>query len=148
MKDYKDRTIKKLMKIIDRVDDAGDLLDEEVQAYDKAIEEYLDGREEELLALTKKEPYESYSNCVILRDTEDGEITVKAYSDDQAGKMMYDVSRAICFSDCDDTYEIIKIVYRGREVEYNGWMPGMVMSYSFKETGDEAWSGCFPQWDH
>lgn len=97
-----------------------------------------------------KEPtkYTSYKNCVILRDKEDGEITIKSYSDDDADVMMRDVSEIICFSDCDDTWDVIKIVYMGREVEYTGWQPGMVMSYEYTETGDEAWSGCFPQWDH
>lgn len=89
-----------------------------------------------------------YKNAYILLDREDGEVIVKAYEECEDNKMMRDVSKHICFSDCDDTYEVIKIVYHGREVEYNGWQPGMVMTYSFKETGDEAWSGVFEQWDH
>ena len=89
-----------------------------------------------------------YKNAYILRDREDGEVIVKTYCDEDADKMMRDVSKVICFSDCDDTFEVIKIVYMGREVEYAGWQPGMVMSYEYPVTGDEAWSGCFPQWDH
>ena len=98
----------------------------------------------------RKEPTKdtSYKNCVILRSKEDGEITIKSYSDDDADVMMRDVSKVICFSDCDDMWDVIKIVYMGREVEYTGWQPGMVMSYEYTETGDEAWSGCFPQWNH
>lgn len=98
--------------------------------------------------LENKEPTFSYKNCYILRDREDGEVIVKAYDDDKADVMMRDVSKVICFSDCDDTFEVIKIVYMGREVEYTGWQPGMVMAYSFRDTGDEAWSGVFEQWDH
>ena len=89
-----------------------------------------------------------YSNCYILRDREDGEVIVKTYDDDKVDVMMRDVSKIICFSDCDDTFEVVKIVYKGREVEYAGWQPGMVMSYEYTVTGDEAWSGCFPQWNH
>ena len=89
-----------------------------------------------------------YKNAYILRDREDGEIIVKAYADEDSDKMMRDVSKVICFSDCDDTFEVAKIVYMGREVEYTGWQPGMVMSYKYAVTGDEAWSGCFPQWEH
>jgi hypothetical protein len=89
-----------------------------------------------------------YKNAYILRDREDGEIIVKAYADEESDKMMRDVSKVICFSDCDDAFEVTKIVYMGREVEYAGWQPGMVMSYEYTVTGDEAWSGCFPQWEH
>lgn len=89
-----------------------------------------------------------YQNAFLLLDREDGEVIVKAYEEHEDNMMMRDVSKQICFSDCDDTYDVIKIVYMGREVEYTGWRPGMVMSYEYTETGDEAWSGCFPQWDH
>lgn len=98
---------------------------------------------------TKEETdFEYHKNCVMLRNTEDSEIIVKTYKEDKTDTMMRDVSKIICFSDCDDTWEVIKIVYMGREIEYTGWQPGMVMSYEFTATGDEAWSGCFPQWDH
>ena len=89
-----------------------------------------------------------YKNAYILRDREDGEIIVNAYADEDSDNMMRDVSKVICFSDCDDTFEIIRIVYHGREVEYTGWQPGMIMSYEFTETHDEAWYGYFPHWDH
>lgn len=89
-----------------------------------------------------------YKNAYILRDREDGEIIVNAYADEDSSEMMRDVSKIICFSDCDDTFEVIKIIYMGREVKYTGWQPGMVMSYKYTATGDEAWSGRFPRWDH
>ena len=89
-----------------------------------------------------------HSNCYITRDREDGEIIVHSYDNNESDIMMRDVSKVICFSDCDDTWEVISIIYRGREVEYAGWAPGMVMRYSYKATGDEAWEGCFPRWDH
>lgn len=89
-----------------------------------------------------------YQNAYILLDREDGEIIVKAYEEYEDNMMMREVSKQICFSDCDDTYEVIKIVYHGREIEYDGWRPGMVMSYSYKTTGDFAWEESFPQWDH
>lgn len=89
-----------------------------------------------------------YKNGYILRDREDGEIFVKAYADEDSDKMMRDVSKIICFSDCDDTFEVVGIIYKGREIEYAGWRPSMEMTYEYIATGDEAWSGCFPQWDH
>ena len=89
-----------------------------------------------------------YWNAYILRDNEDGEIIIKAFTNEESEQMMCDVSKHICFSDCDDTFEVIKIIYHGREVEYGGWCPGMLMQYYFKVTGDLAWERSFPQWDH
>jgi hypothetical protein len=103
---------------------------------------------EEILDKCLPDGYAYYSNCYILRSREDGEIIVKSYDKEKSEVMMRDVSKQICFSDCDDTYEVIAIVYHGREVEYNGWQPGMVMSYDFAGTDDLAWSGVFEQWDH
>ena len=132
-------------------DGIADEFDEDSETY-KAIAEVeedlsilLKSYEEVICA--KKEPV-SCKNCYILRDHEDGEVIVKTYDENQADVMMRDVSKVICFSDCDDTFEVIKIVYHGREVEYAGWRPGMEMAYYFSVTGDLAWSGCFPHWDH
>lgn len=111
-----------------------------------AIDKLLAVYETELYEKEEAEPWTSHKNCVVLLDREDGEVFVKVYED--ADVMMRDVSHIICFSDCDDTFEVTKIVYMGREVEYIGWRPGMVMSYEYTVTGDKAWSGCFPQWDH
>ena len=99
--------------------------------------------------VAEKENYcHRYSNCYILRDCEDGEVIVKTYDDDKANTMMRDVSKIICFSDCDDTFEVVSIVYKGREVEYAGWKPGMVMDFKDKETGISAWGCCRPDWEH
>lgn len=89
-----------------------------------------------------------YANAYILLDNEDGEVIVKAYEEYEDNMMMREVSKHICFSDCDDTFTIIGMYYHGREIEYDGWRPGMVMSYSYKATGDLAWEEAFPQWDH
>lgn len=121
---------------------------EAIAAVEKNLELLMNAYEEALYNRKETTKYITYRNCVVLHDKEDGEITVKSYSDDDADVMMRDISKVICFSDCDDMWDIIKIVYMGREVEYTGWQPGMVMSYEYAETGDEAWSGCFPQWDH
>lgn len=89
-----------------------------------------------------------YWNAYILRDHEDGEIIVKAFTNEESEQMMCDVSKHICFSDCDDTFEVIKIIYHGREVEYVGWQPGMLYEYRYVETRDSAWARKFEHWDH
>lgn len=149
MKNYKDETIAKLCQLISYLDDCGCLTEDDNKLCRDIMADYAaEKATEELLDKCLPDGYAYYSNCYILRSREDGEIITKIYDNDKSEVMMRDVSKQICFSDCDDTYEVIKIVYHGREVEYDGWQPGMVMSYSFKETGDEAWSGVFENWDH
>lgn len=149
MKNYKDETIAKLCQIINCLDDNYCLTAEDVAEYKAVMADYAaEKATEELLDKCLPDGYAYYSNCYILRSVEDGEIIVKSYDKEKSEVMMRDVSKHICFSDCDDTYEVIKIVYHGREVIYNGWQPGMVMSYNFAGTDDPAWEESFPQWDH
>jgi hypothetical protein len=149
MKNYKDETIAKLCQLINYLDDCGCLTEDDTKLCREIMADYAaEKATEEILDKCLPDGYAYYSNCYILRSREDGEIIVKSYDKEKSEVMMRDVSKQICFSDCDDTYEVIEIVYHGREVEYNGWQPGMVMSYDFKDTGDEAWSGVFEQWNH
>ena len=148
MKNYKDETIKKLCEMLNYLDDNGCLVDEDKTEYQKIVTDYSDKYEAELVEESRAPFCRSCSNCYILRSNEDGEIIVKTYDNHMGHAMMRDVSKRICFSDCDDTYDVIKIIYRGRDVHYTGWQPGMVMEYKFTDTGDEAWSGCFPEYDH
>lgn len=149
MKNYKDEIIAKLCQIINYLDDNYCLTAEDVAEYKAVMADYAaEKATEEILDKCLPDGCAYYSNCYILRSREDGEIIVKSYDKEKSEVMMRDVSKHICFSDCDDTYEVIKIVYQGREITYDGWKPGMVMTYSFKDTGDEAWSGVFEQYDH
>ena len=149
MRNYKDKTITKLCKLINYLDDCDCMTEDDIKYYREAVADYTaEYATEEMLDEVLPDGYAHYSNCYILRNTEDGEVVIKGYVNDKSEVMMRDVSRHICFADCDGTWEVIKIVYQGREVEYNGWQPGMVMSYDYAATDDEAWSGCFPEWDH
>ena len=148
MKDYKDTTIEELCNIINCLSDAGCMLDEDEQEYTDILNRYSDQYEAELLTNKEATHYTSFSNCVILKNREDGEITVKAYEDDKQDIMMRDVSSLICFSDCDDTFEIVKIIFNGREVRYVGWMPLMRYRYRYVDTDDIAWEQSFMQWNH
>ena len=149
MMNYKDKTIAKLCTMINYLDACGCMTEDDVKLYREIIANYTaEKTTEETLDKCLPDGYAHYSNCYILRNIEDGEVVIKGYDNDKSEIMMRDVSKQICFSDCDDTYEVIKIVYQGREVEYNGWQPGMVMSYDYAGTDDEAWSGCFPEYDH
>lgn len=143
MKNYKDETIKKLCQIINYLDDCGCLTDEDMAEYQAVMARY-----SAKLQIEEVRDNVHYKNAYILRDTEDGEIIVKSYDNEKSEKMMRDVSKHICFSDCDGTYEVIKIVYHGREVEYAGWLPNMVFRYDYVDTGDVAWAETHQEWDH
>lgn len=56
------------------------------------------------------------------------------------------VSYAICFSDCEEI-TVHKIYFRGKEVIYAGWQPGMRFEYKDLD-GNTIWVGDFPHWDH
>lgn len=57
-----------------------------------------------------------------------------------------EVSKKICFHDLDDS-TVRKIFYKGKEVRYAGWQPGM--KYEYKDLdGNTIWVRNFPEWDH
>lgn len=148
MKNFKDKTIARLCNLLNCFEDLGFLTYEDRGEYRCIMDDYSEGcYEERKIEEAAVEP-KRYSNCVIYRDKEDGEVIVEAYPDDRADDMMRDVSKVICFSDCDDIVEVLHIVYNGREVEYVGWQPGMKYEYKFVATGDIAWCAWHPEWDH
>jgi hypothetical protein len=149
MKNYKDETIAKLCKMLNYLGDCGCMTEDDNKLYREFMADYAaEKATEEILDKCLPDGYAYYSNCYILRSREDGEIIVKSYDKEKSEVMMREVSKQICFSDYDDTYEVIKIVYQGREVEYGGWQPGMLMQYYFEVTGELAWEESFPEWDH
>ena len=82
-----------------------------------------------------------YTDC-------DGEPHVQTFSsalgDDDS--FFTSVSRKICFDDLDDS-TVHKIFYKGKEVEYAGWQPGMKFEYKDLD-GNIVWVGYFEHWDH
>lgn len=56
------------------------------------------------------------------------------------------VSEKICFDDLEDI-TVQKIYYKGKEVIYAGWQPGMKYEYEDLD-GNTVWVGYFPEWDH
>ena len=149
MRNYKDRTVEQLCALINYLEDTGCLTAEDKAVYGEIMTDYsAEVATEEILDKCLPDGYAYYSNCYILRNREDGEIIVKSYDKEKSEVMMREVSKQICFSDCDDTYEVIKIVYNGREVEYAGWRPCMEYKYYFTDTKDIAWKEFFPQYEH
>ena len=86
-----------------------------------------------------------YYNYIIFKDGDDGETSVTVYDD--AGYMFSDASRQICFSDCNNTLTIERIVCDGKEVHYGGWKQGMHYTF-YDNDGNLVYENWFPQWDH
>ena len=80
-------------------------------------------------------------------EDEDGIVRVVGYhSDDSADKFFTDVSRTLAFDDCTNE-TVLDIIWKGEEVHYAGWQPGMI--YEFHNSQNEIiWSGSFSNWDH
>lgn len=90
----------------------------------------------------------NYYEYVLGADWDDaaGEVVHKVFTREQSEEMMRMVCKTLAFSDCTDE-RITKIVYRGCEIEYIGWQPGMV--YEFADSnGVVQYSAAFPCWDH
>jgi hypothetical protein len=86
---------------------------------------------------------------ITLRDRNDGEVQVRHFDDTEEGlnQMLTLASKIYCFNDCDDTWEIIDIVYKNRDLYYVGWKPGMVFEYVDID-GKTVWERAFESWDH
>ncbi len=69
-----------------------------------------------------------------------------AFSEISMDMFFHRVSKQIAFDDLDDT-TVQKIYYRGKEVEYAGWQPGMRFEYTDLD-GKTVWVGEYPEWDH
>lgn len=88
----------------------------------------------------------NYFDHEIPNDFGDPNCQTHKYSRFGAEVMMRKVCQIIAFSDCTDE-RVTKIVYRGREIEYIGWQPGM--KYEFADSnGIIRYSASFPEWDH
>lgn len=77
----------------------------------------------------------------------DGEVTCEVHHDpfDELG-FFVKVAKCIAFDDCTDK-QVEKIFFKGKEVVYAGWQPGM--TFEFKDLdGNTVWRESFPHWDH
>ena len=80
-----------------------------------------------------------YTDC-------DGEVHTEVFGQITEDQFFTRVSKKICFDDIDDS-TVHKIFYKGKEVEYAGWQPGMKFEYKDLD-GNTVWVGYFEHWDH
>lgn len=78
-------------------------------------------------------------------ESESGEKTFPAGT--ETNLIFTEAAKMICFSDCSNIQDV-KVVIDGRHYSYAGWEPGMLFIFKDDVTGEEAWSNCFPEWDH
>ena len=67
---------------------------------------------------------------------------------DDVNEMFRSISKIYCFSDIDDTYEIVDIFCKGFKAYYVGWQPDMHFEYKIVATKETVWEGWFDHWDH
>jgi hypothetical protein len=80
-----------------------------------------------------------YTDC-------DGEAHSEVFGQITDDQFFTKVSKKICFDDLDDS-NVHKIFYKGKEVIYAGWQPGMKFEYKDLD-GNTVWVGYFEHWDH
>lgn len=56
------------------------------------------------------------------------------------------LAHTLAFDDCSNE-RVLYIMYRGKELHYTGWKPGMTYEFADKK-GNIIWSARFPEWDH
>ena len=114
---------------------------------DEWVREQMDIVESNLCKL--RESMADEETYITLRDRNDGEVQVRHFDDTDEGlnEMLTLASKIYCFDDCDDTWEIMSIVYKNKDLHYTGWRPGMVFEYA-DDKGEVVWGGAFPHWDH
>ena len=120
--------------------------------YDESSETpWLQGTMNEIEAKveTLRESMADEETYITLRDRNDGEVQVRHFDDTDEGlnEMLTLASKIYCFDDCDDTWEVMSIVYKNQDLHYTGWQPGMVFKYA-NDDGEVVWGGAFPHWDH
>ena len=114
----------------------------------------LDEIEDELVALVEKvvayQPKEinaeEYAPSWYIYTDCDGEVHDVVYGYNSPNQFFFDVSNRIAFDDCSGE-TVQKIYYKGQEVVYEGWQPGMLFEYTDLD-GNVVWGNHFPEWDH
>ena len=96
--------------------------------------------------MTKEIPFDSLTpSWYIYTDSEGNAYTI-TYDPTDVNAFFFDVSRRIAFDDLTDE-TVHKIYYKGNEINYVGWQPGMKFEYKDLD-GNTVWVGVFEHWDH
>lgn len=85
----------------------------------------------------------------VLMECEDSEAFYERiyHSCDSPEDTFYKAAKIVAFSDC-GPIELEGVWINGKEYIYAGWKPGMHICFVDAHTGELAWEGWFPEWDH
>ena len=95
-----------------------------------------------------KQSFYDENTYIKLRNNETGEFEYRYFEKGDVGALCYKASQFYAWSDCDDTYSIVEIMYDGHELGYLGWQPGMLFEFKDYTTGEIVYSATFECWDH
>ena len=101
----------------------------------------------EMLMRALKDSFLDKNTYIKLVDRETGEVVMKYFEKGDVGALCYKASQIYAWHDCDDTYDIDKIMCDGRELYYVGWQPDMLFEFE-SEDGGIVYSANHMQWDH
>lgn len=76
---------------------------------------------------------------------EDG-IYIRGLDEGSYDQWFTQLAKTIAFDDCSGE-RVLYIMYKGKELHYTGWKPGMLYEFADKK-GNIIWSNSFPEWDH
>ena len=76
---------------------------------------------------------------------EDG-IYIRGLDEGSYDQWFTQLAKILAFDDCSGE-RVLYIMYKGKELHYTGWKPGMLYEFADKK-GNVIWSASFPEWDH
>ena len=145
---YINRDVSEELELIDRIRDEVDQLAEVLDSWGPLPKRTIQRFETISNSLQVLENMLKESNTyLIIRDNDTNKEEIKYFTEGDYC-IFHEASRYYAFSDCDDTYSIVKIVFEGREVSYCGWDFGMHFVYKYRDNAEVAYENWFPQWDH
>lgn len=125
---------------------SGDITPEDALILENFEEAFADHIERICSYQPKAINYDAFAPSWYVFTDYDGNTYAKHFGNVEKHFFFTNVSKKICFADCDgDT--VNKIYFRGKEVHYVGWQPGMKYEYADTE-GNTVWVGHFDEWDH
>lgn len=126
---------------------SGDITPEDALILENFEEAFADHIERICSYQPKAINYDDLTPSWFIYTDRDGNAYSQVFKGDMSDDFFFGkVSKKICFDDLDDE-TVVKIYFKGKEVEYAGWQPGM--KYEYKDLdGNTVWVGYFEEWDH
>lgn len=144
----KERIDEKINEVFLEYQEANNITNGDIDPFDA---EYLDNLAQQLAnhierVCAKQLDYDRLTPSWYIYTDSEGIAHSQTFSEISMDMFFHNVSKRIAFDDLTDE-TVQKIYYRGKEVEYAGWQPGMRFEYTDLD-GNTIWIGEYPEWDH